>query len=123
MNETNYQLIKDKIYLLEKTWTVNKSAAVDNDWPNGATERDLGDRNAVPGHQGGAVVPDVKTLDEEIRPGLIQVDDHEKHLDDVDGDADVLLLLEEEEGAGLGATTETKRNEIVLSQELEKMRK
>jgi hypothetical protein len=43
--------------------------------------------------------------------------DDEKHLN-VDGDADVLLLLEEEEGAGLGATT--KRNKIVLSQELEK---
>ncbi len=51
-----------------------------------------------------------------IEPGLVNNDD-EKHLN-VDGDADVLLLLEEEEGAGLGATT--KRNKIVLSQELEK---
>ena len=37
-------------------------------WPCGATETDLGDRETVPGHQGGAVVPDVKTFDEEIRP-------------------------------------------------------
>ncbi len=31
-------------------------------------KQDLGDRETVPGHQGGAVVPDVKTFDEEIRP-------------------------------------------------------
>ena len=40
-------------------------------------------------------------------PGLILVNKYdEKHLDDVDGDADVL----DWQGAGLGATTETKRN-------------
>ena len=42
-------------------------------------------------------------------PGLIPVDKNdEKHLDDV-GDADVLELLDEGQGGGLGATT--KRNE------------
>jgi hypothetical protein len=45
--------------------------------------------------------------------------DDEKHL--VDGDADE--PRSGDVGRGLGATTETKRNEIVLSQELEKMRK
>ena len=52
-----------------------------------------------------------------FEPGLIQIDKHDEHLNDIDGDADVL----DWQGAGLGATT--KRNEIVLSQELEKMRK
>ncbi len=52
---TNYS-IKDKIYLLEKTWTGNKSVAFETG-RTGATERDLGDRETVPGHQGGAVVP------------------------------------------------------------------
>ena len=41
-------------------------------------------------------------------PGLVQVDKHDKHLNDVDGDADVL----DWQGAWLGATTET---EMVLS--------
>jgi hypothetical protein len=49
---------------------------------------------------------------------LIQVDKYDKHLIGVDGDADVLELLDEERGAGLGATTETKRK--WFSQELEK---
>jgi hypothetical protein len=35
-------------------------------WPNGATERDLGDRETVPGHQGGAVVPDDGVATHEI---------------------------------------------------------
>ncbi len=48
-------------------FTLNK-IGTGNNWPNGATETDLGDRETVPGHQGGAVVPDVKTFDEEIRP-------------------------------------------------------
>ena len=48
-------------------------------------------------------------------PGLVQVDKHDKHLDDVDGDADVHELLDEEHGAGLGATTETKIGTNVLS--------
>jgi len=39
----------------------------------------------------------------------------------VDGDADE--PRSGDVGRGLGATTETKRNETVLSQELEKMRK
>ena len=34
--------------------------------------------------------------------------DNEKHLNDVDGDADVLGLLDEGQGAWLGATTERK---------------
>jgi hypothetical protein len=46
---------------------------------------------------------------------LIQVDKYYKHLIGVDGDADVLELLDEEQGAGLGATTETE----MFSQELE----
>ncbi len=49
---------------------------------------------------------------------MIQVDKYDKHLIGVDGDADVLELLDEERGAGLGATTETKRK--WFSQELEK---
>jgi hypothetical protein len=40
---------------------------------------------------------------------LIQIYKNDKHLGDVDGDADVLELLDEERGAGLGATTETKK--------------
>jgi hypothetical protein len=63
----NHQLIKIK-FTLNKIGTGNKTVAVDNDWPNGATETDLGDRETVPGHQGGAVVPDVETFNEEIRP-------------------------------------------------------
>jgi hypothetical protein len=39
--------------------------------------------------------------------------------DGVDGDADVLELLDEEQGAGLGATTETE----MFSQELEQWEK
>ncbi len=61
---TNY---KDKIYLLEKTWTGHKTVAVDN-WPNGATERDSGDRETVPADQGGAVVPDGVSVHEIERP-------------------------------------------------------
>ena len=38
-------------------------------WPCGATEADLGDRETVPGHQGGAVVPDSVAAHEVIRPG------------------------------------------------------
>ena len=37
-------------------------------WPCGATERDLGDRETVPGHQGRAEVPDVETAHKVIRP-------------------------------------------------------
>ena len=51
---------------------------------------------------------------------MIQVDKYDKHLIGVDGDADVLELLDEERGAGLGATTETKRK--WFSQELEKQK-
>ncbi len=67
MNETIHQLIKDKIYLLEKTWTGNKSVAVETG-RTGATERNSGDRETVPWDQGGAVVPDDVTVHEEIRP-------------------------------------------------------
>ena len=35
-------------------------------WPCGATERDLGDRETVPGHQGAAVVPDSGVATHEI---------------------------------------------------------
>ncbi len=42
---------------LEKIGTGNKSVAVETG-RTGATERDLGDRETVPGHQGAAVVPD-----------------------------------------------------------------
>ncbi len=42
-------------------------------------------------------------------PGLIPVNKNdEKHLNGVDGDADVLELLDEERGAGLGATNADK---------------
>ena len=41
-------------------------------------------------------------------PGLVQVDKHDKHLNDVDGDADVL----DWQGAWLGAST--KRNKRKL---------
>ena len=51
---------------------------------------------------------------------MIQINKNDEHLDGVDGDADVPGLLDEEQGAGLGATTETK---IVLSQELEQTKK
>jgi hypothetical protein len=37
-------------------------------------------------------------------PGLVQVDKHDKHLNDVDGDADVL----DWQGAWLGAPTKRK---------------
>ena len=54
-------------------------------------------------------------------PGLIPVDKNdEKHLDDV-GDADVLELLDEGQGGGLGATT--KRNENCSFTRTRKMRK
>ena len=69
MNENevpNHQLIKISLPL-EKTWTGNKSVAVDTG-RNGATERDSGDRETVPGDQGEAVVPDDVTVHEKIRP-------------------------------------------------------
>ncbi len=47
---------------------------------------------------------------------MIQINENDEHLDGVDGDADVL----DWQGAGLGATTETKG---WFSQELEQMRK
>ena len=50
-------------------------------------------------------------------PGLVQVDKHDKHLNDVDGDADVL----DWQGAWLGAPT--KRNEICSFTRTRKMRK
>ncbi len=59
--------LNEKTNLLKIKFTLNK-IGTGNNWPNSATETDLGDRETVPGHQGGAVVPDVKTLDEEIRP-------------------------------------------------------
>jgi hypothetical protein len=52
-------------------------------------------------------------------PGLIPVNnDNEKHLDDVDGDADNFC-----DEVWARCNNETKRNESVLSQELEKQRK
>ena len=44
---------------------------------------------------------------------MIQIYNDEKHLNDVDGDADVLELLDEEPGAGLGATTETETKMVL----------
>ncbi len=41
-------------------------------------------------------------------PGRIEAIHDDKHLNDVDGNADVLELLDEERGAWLGATTERK---------------
>jgi hypothetical protein len=37
-------------------------------WPNGATDDDLGDRETVPGDQGAAVVPDSVATHEIERP-------------------------------------------------------
>jgi hypothetical protein len=62
----NYQLIKIN-FTLDKIWTGNKTVAVDNG-RNGATERDSGDRETVPGDQGGAEVPDVMTSHKVERP-------------------------------------------------------
>jgi hypothetical protein len=59
LNWNNHQLIKIK-FTLDKIWNWQQTVAVDNG-RNGATERDLGDRETVPGHQGGAVVPDEMT--------------------------------------------------------------
>ncbi len=64
----NYQLHLKIKFTLDKIWTDNKTVAVDNG-RNGATERDLGDRETVPGHQGAVVVPaDSVATHEEIRP-------------------------------------------------------
>ena len=52
-----------------------------------------------------------------FEPGRIEVIHDEKHLNDVDGDADE--PRSDDVGRGLGATTETNES----SQELEKMRK
>ncbi len=52
---------------------------------------------------------------------MIQINDNEKHLDGVDGDADTLgpgVF-----GIGLGATTETKIGNEWFSQELEQTKK
>ena len=79
-----------------------------------ATKHDLDDRESI-SDQGWSVIPDDETAHKIERPGLILVHKNdEKHLSD--GDADVL----DWQGAGLGATD---GNKIVLSQELEKMRK
>ena len=51
---------KDKFLPLEKTWTGNKSVAVDTG-RNGATEDDLGDRETVLADQGGSGVPALLT--------------------------------------------------------------
>ncbi len=51
-------------------------------------------------------------------PGLFQVDKHDKHLNDVDGDADE--PRSGDVGRGLGAATETNENrKRLFSQELE----
>ncbi len=70
----NHQIIKikftlNKIGKLAETALLNTSR-VDREtiWPFGASETDLGDRETVPGHQGGAVVPDSVATHEEIRP-------------------------------------------------------
>jgi hypothetical protein len=76
-----HQLIKI-IFTLNKIWTWQQICCWNN-WlraallEHGVTgdglalrryENDPGDRDAVPGHQGGAVVPDKMTSHEEIRP-------------------------------------------------------
>jgi hypothetical protein len=50
----NCQLIKIKFTFKDR---LNGNNCCWQNWPNGATERDLGDRETVPGHQGAAVVP------------------------------------------------------------------
>ena len=70
-----YQSPKDKFLPYSRSETGNKSVAE----TTGRTallgdrrrsdKHDLGDREAVPGHQGGAVVPDEVAAHEEIRPG------------------------------------------------------
>jgi hypothetical protein len=54
---------------------------------------------------------------------LIQINKNDEHLDGVDGDADVLGLLDEGQGAGLGATTKRKIGNDWFSQELEQTKK
>ena len=63
----NDNLLKIKFTLI-KIGTGNKTVAVDNDWPNGATERDLGDRETVPGHQGAVVLDSGVATHEIERP-------------------------------------------------------
>jgi hypothetical protein len=62
----NHQLIKIK-FTLNKIGNWQHLLLLKN-WPNGATEHDPGDREAVPGDQGAAVIPDDVTVHEEIRP-------------------------------------------------------
>ncbi len=60
-NFINHQLVKIKCFTLEKTWT-RQQICCWNNWPNGATEHDPGDRKTMSWHQGGAVVPDEVTI-------------------------------------------------------------
>ena len=46
-------------------------------------------------------------------PGLVQVDKHDKHLNDVDGDADE--PRSGDVGRGLGATTKRMKSETICS--------
>ncbi len=65
MNENEVYNLQLKIkFTLEKTWTRQQILA-----ENGATETDAGDRETMPWHQGGAVVPaNDETSHKEIRP-------------------------------------------------------
>jgi hypothetical protein len=60
----NHQLIKIK-FTLNKIGNWQQTVAVDNG-RNGATEHDPGDRETIPVHQGGAVVPDGGVVTHEI---------------------------------------------------------
>ncbi len=83
MNENevlNHQLIKIFYLNQDLNWqhllllTTAETALLDTRVIGGdlaacsATKTDPGDRKTMPGHQGAAVVPDVKTSHEEIRP-------------------------------------------------------
>ena len=83
-NFINHQLIKiiylnqdlnwQQICCFRQNWlraALLRLSRVDREtiWPCGASERNLGDRETVPGHQGAAVVPaDSAAKHEEIRP-------------------------------------------------------
>ena len=64
-----------------------------------------------------AILQKLIKYEPEYEPGLFQVDKHDKHLNDVDGDADE--PRSGDVGRGLGATTETE----MFSQELERTEK
>ena len=71
----NHQLIKIKIFYLKQDLKLATNLLLLTSWLRAAllgdrrrSETDPGYRKTMPGHQGAAVVPDVKTSHEEIRP-------------------------------------------------------